>query len=326
MEYKYLLEERVNENISFDDIVNEQGDCILNIICYHIEEQYKYPFLQFMMEKVPYCNNIVSEQLIFPYIFIRKTERNNIKELVLKKVKTSLDILDCEYDINEDSYKGIVFDSNYLTPYVLVNIPKIDICGIHFFRQTTNWFVLPSEIINNQNVLNISVDQNIINLFTNVREIGQLLNIETNNYYMLPDVVYTSDKKKDSEFKSIFGNVKTKTYNNCREYYYFYRSFYDVVKRSNDTNDINDINDTNNKNDYNYINRYALFTEGKLYLEKEKEFTLNDDIIEHSFSEPCIIICYSNKDNINPDMLVKNYESFVCLSYHILDKEQPMIY
>jgi hypothetical protein len=307
MEYKYLLEERVNENISFDDIVNEQGDCILNIICYHVEEEYKYPFLQFMMEKVPYCNNIVSEQLIFPYIFIRKTERNNIKEVVLEKVKMGLDNLDCEYDISEDAYKGIVFDKKYLTPYVLVNITGIDICGINFFRQTTTWFVLSSEIINNQNVLNVNIDKNIIKLFTDVREIGQLLNTKKNEYYMLPDVVYTSDKKKDSEFKSIFGNVKTKIYDNCREYYYFYRSFYDVIKHG------------------EWINRYALFTEGKIYLENAKDFTLNDEVIEHLYPEPCIIICYSNKNNINPDMLVKNDESFVCLSFHILNEEQTMI-
>ena len=262
-----------------------------------------------MMEKVPYCGNVVSEQLIFPYIFIKKTDKNNIKELVLKKVKIGLDILNCEYDdISEDAYKGIVFGDNYLTPYVLVNISGIDICGIHFFRQTTTWFVLPSEIVNNQNVLNVNMDKNIINLFTNVREVGQLINMENNEYYMLPDVVYTSDKKNDSEFKSIFGNVKTKIYDNCREYYYFYRSFDNVVKHN------------------DYINRYALFTEGKIYLENAKEFTLNDEVIEHLYPEPCIIICYSNKNNINPDMLVKNYENFVCLSYHILDKEQPMIY
>ena len=96
MEYKYLLEERVNKNITFNDIVNEDGKCILNIICYNIETGYKYPFLQFMMEKVPYCNNIVKEQLIFPYIFIRKTQLTNIKDLVLDKIKMGLDVMKCE--------------------------------------------------------------------------------------------------------------------------------------------------------------------------------------------------------------------------------------
>lgn len=304
MEYKYLLEERVNNNITFDDIVNEEGKCILNIICYNIETRYKYPFLQFMMEKVPYCNNIVKEQLIFPYIFIRKAQTNNIKELVLEKIKICLDVLKCKNIMNEDMFKGIIFDNDQLTSYALVNITGIDLCGINFMRQTTNWVVLPSEIINNQQVLNIDIDLNVIKLFTNIREIGQLQNIKTNKYFILPDVVYTGDEKKASEFKSIFGNIKTKVYNNCGEYYFFYRSMYRVVKNK------------------EWLNRYAVFTEGKLYFEDKEMFTLNDEIIENKYPEQCIIICYSNKDNFNPDMLAKETKSFVCLSYHKIDKSE----
>ena len=36
MVYKYLLEEKSNRNLSFNDIANENGVCILNIICYHV--------------------------------------------------------------------------------------------------------------------------------------------------------------------------------------------------------------------------------------------------------------------------------------------------
>ena len=32
MEYKYLLEEKANKNFTFNDIVNENGVCVLNII------------------------------------------------------------------------------------------------------------------------------------------------------------------------------------------------------------------------------------------------------------------------------------------------------
>ena len=302
MEYKYLLEERVNKNITFNDIVNEEGKCILNIICYNIETKYKYPFLQFIMEKVPYCNNIVKEQLIFPYIFIRKTQSNNIKDLVLEKIKMGLDVLKCENMINEDMYKGIIFDNDKLTGYALVNITGKNMCGLNFMRQTTNWVVLPSEIINNQQVLNIDIDENVIKLFTNVHEIGQLLNNKTNKYYILPDVVYTSDKHKETEFKSIFGNIKTKIYDNCGEYYYFYRSMYNAIKND------------------EWLNRYAIFTEGKIYFENNKEFILNDEVIEYKYPEPCIIICYLGDDNIYPDILAKDAISSVCLSYHKIDK------
>jgi hypothetical protein len=299
MEYKYLLEERVNKNITFNDIVNEDGKCILNIICYNIETGYKYPFLQFMMEKVPYCNNIVKEQLIFPYIFIRKNQSNNIKDLVLEKIRMGLDVLKCDNIICEDMYKGIIFDNDQLTGYALVNITGKKMCGLNFMRQTTNWVVLPSEIINNQQVLNIDIDENVIKLFTNVREIGQLINNKTNKYYILPDVVYTCDKQKESEFKSIFGNIKTKLYANCGEYYFFYRS---IVKND------------------EWLNRYALFTEGKLYFEDNKEFALNDEVIENNYPEPCIVICYLKDNNVNPDVLAKDTKSSVCLSYHKLDE------
>jgi hypothetical protein len=58
------------------------------------------------------------------------------------------------------------------------------------------------------------------------------------------------------------------------------------------------------------INRYALFIEGNIYIEKEKEFSLTDEIIENEYGE-CIIL--SNVSN--EDMLVKNYSSSVSLSY-----------
>jgi len=304
MAYKYLLEERVNKNILFDDLLNKEGKCVLNIICYNIETRYKYPFLQFMMEKVPYCNNIVKEQLIFPYVFLRKTQINNIKDFVLEKIKICLNVLKCKNIINDDMFKGIIFDNDQLTSYALVNITGIDLCGLNFMRQTTNWVVLPSEIINNQQVLNIDIDKNVVKLFTNIIEIGQLLNIKTNKYYILPDVVYTGDDIKASEFKSIFGNIKTKIYDNCREYYFFHRSIKSVFENK------------------EWLNRYALFTEGKLYFEDEKIFMLNDEIIENKYPEQCIIICYSNENNINPDILAKDTKSSVCLSYHKIDKSE----
>ena len=66
MDYKYLLEEKANKNFTFENLVNDRGFCVLNVICYHVEEQHKYPFLQFMMEKIPFCNNVVKEQVTLP--------------------------------------------------------------------------------------------------------------------------------------------------------------------------------------------------------------------------------------------------------------------
>ncbi len=297
MEYKYVLEDKATKNVNFNNI---ESLGILNILCYHVETQCKYPFLQFMMEKIPYCDNIVKEQLIMPYIFIRDPFKN-IGELVLEKIKSGLDSLNCEYNkVTEDMYKGILFSADGCSSYALVNITGIDIYGLNFSRQSIYWFALPSEIINTKQVCNIDINSDIICLFSDTPKLGCLTNANTNETFIIPDAVYTGSELKQSEFYSVFGNTKKKIYESCGEYYYFYRSFE---------------NSANNR----CVNRYALFVEGKIYLETMNEFALTDDIIESSYPEPCIIICYS-VDNNKPDMLVKNYESFVCLSYHKLNK------
>lgn len=329
MEYKYLLEEKANKNITLDDIVNEKGICVLNILCYHVEDQHKYPFLQFMMEKIPYCNNIVKEQLTFPYIFVRDSTKE-IEEIVLERVMSGLDILGCDYTrVIEDMYKGIVFGDDYSTPYALVNITGIDIYGLNFNRQTTCWFVLPSEIINIGKVCNIDIDNDVIHLFQDIPHLGHLTEPITNEFYILPDAVYTGSELKKAEFQSIFGNTKNKIYDSCGEYYYFYRSFYDSVKdggwlKEGENDKIGErklVESDSNKYISGCINRYALFVEGKIYIESGKEFSLTDEIIENLYPEPCIIICYSGEYSMKPDILVKKYESFVCLSYHKLDKK-----
>ena len=137
-----------------------------------------------------------------------------------------------------------------------------------------------------------------------------LTNPKTKNKYILPDAVYTGGEYKSVEFNAIFGNKKTKIYESCGEYYYFYRSSNHAVK------DI-EVKDTEVKVG---INRYALFLEGELYMEKGNKFSLTDYQIEKMYPEPCIIICYSNMHESNPDILVKEYDNFVSLSYHILDK------
>ena len=83
MDYTYFFETQVNKNIEASDILNtKQLHNFLYILCYNINDTTKYPFLQFMMEKIPYCNNIVKEQLTLPYIFIRDFS-NNIENSIL---------------------------------------------------------------------------------------------------------------------------------------------------------------------------------------------------------------------------------------------------
>jgi hypothetical protein len=162
MNYTYLLENNTDKHLSFNDIINDNDVSILNIICYYIDERYKYPFLQFMMEKIPFCNDIVKEEFILPYIFLTDTSIN-IQDAILQKIKFNLSLIDLDCNkINEDMYKGIVFIGDNEKPYALVNITGISVHCLNLTRNSLCWFVLPSEIINTKKVCNIDIDNDDI--------------------------------------------------------------------------------------------------------------------------------------------------------------------
>jgi len=289
-----------------------------------------------MMEKVPFCNNFIKEQFILPYVIYYDSSRS-IENLVLEKVRRSLKLINCDGDkVVNSMYKGIVLKD---IPYAMIDITGIDITRLKLSRNTLTWFVLPSEIINKQSVCNFPVDQDVTRLFTEMPELGILRHKLTNECFIIPDGVYTGDEFKILEFNSIFGKRKMKEYNSCSEYYYFYKDFSDAVKdggwiKEGGTHvlDLNDTRYTHNTNgrlivDNEYgryieggINRYALFVEGKIYLEDGEEFMLIDETIKDEYEDPCIIICYTGNHKIKADILVKNYENFISLSYHKLNK------
>jgi len=311
MEYTYLLEERANKDITLDI---ENGMLIIYLLCYHINNDHKYPFIQFMMDKIPFCNNIIKERLILPYIIINEKSPDMDIELdIMNKIKFSLNNLNCDYTkVTESMYKGMVVDSPQKV-YALVNISEIDIYGLYYEKNSPSWFALTSEIINMKMVCNIPIDEEFSELFSKNVELGLLINPKTNSNYILPDPVYTGGEKKRIEFDSIFGNRKKKIYNSCGEYFYFYRRFEYAIRDGGWLKDWVPLKPGDIKNDKYVsggINRYALFVEGNIYIEKEKEFSLTDEIIENEYGD-CIIL--SNVQN--EDMLVKNYSSSVSLSY-----------
>lgn len=314
MEYKYLLEEKANKSIGFNDVVNDTGSAVINILCYHIDTNCKYPFLQFMLEKMPLVNNT----LCLPFAIVHKED--DISETVLQKVRSGLHQLGCDCTaLDNDAYKGIIFSGEDCVPYALVNVSSADIAGLNFMYERMFCFVLTSEIINTKRVFNMRVDSDITHLFSDIVSIGCLINKSTNSYFMLPDAVYTCDSLKTSQFQAIFNLSARQAYPSCGKYYYLHRSFTsainDRINRDRINRDRINRDRINMDNDEPYVNRFALFVEGKMYFESSNQFELTNESIDTLYPEPCVIICYLG-NNDNPDMLVKNYNSFEQLSYH----------
>jgi hypothetical protein len=248
------------------------------------------------MDKMPFCDNFIKEQFSIPHIFYTDFSKT-IEALVLEKVTYSLNLLGCNCStIHKDMYKGIIYDLME-QPYALMDITGIDISGICLSRNSLVWFALPSEIINVKTICNIEIDLDAVNLFTNSPKLGLLKNPTTNQPYINPDVVYTGGDIKMVEFNSTFGINKNKIYNRCGDYYYFFRSFSHAVKYGGWAKDL----ETNTHS-----------STGRLVIENEHG---------RYVTGPCVIICYSGTHNYNPDVLVKNNDSFIPLTYHKLNKE-----
>ena len=330
--YTYLMKNKANKELLMSDIIAANRTGIINILCYHVtNKSAKYPFIQIMLEKMPFIQGIIMDKFVLPFVTLSP---NNLSTNVMNKVKNGLLELGCDpspLDDN-DAFIGLI-DNNLL----LVDISAVDIFRISIARQNQTWFALPTEIMNTQTICNIPIDNNVTNMFLTTPQLGMLHNPDNNtSVYPLPDAVYTGSHFKKVEFSSVFGMPKEQVYSSCSEYFYFYRIFEDAVKeggwmKNYLQNDTTVINGTTNKlvdNEYGRyirggINRYALFP-GNYFIHNENtnRFTLTDDDINGTLAtKDSIVIQYTDEDfdTILPDLLVKEYESFLPISYHMLN-------
>jgi hypothetical protein len=340
MSYSYPIEAEANKGVELIDLFRPDSFNVFYILCYCITTDTKYPFIQFLMDKIPACGEIIKEQLMLPYVLFNNSD-DTISHLVVERVKLMLSNMNCDTGlIDEAMYKGILYDEHG-NANALINLTGgVDISNLHLKRDDFSWFVLPSEIINNKHVLNIPIDGQLVDLFVRTPDLAVVKNVDTLKPYNIPDVVYSGGEFKRVEFSAIFGHTKSREYSQCGAYYYFYRQLEDAIKEAGWVKaggdkkvSLEDPTITHNEagrlivdNEYGrYIqgglNRYAVFMDGKNYIESNREFMLTDAIINYKYAEPCIIIGYTGDHEIKADLLVKEYESFWPLSYHSLNKE-----
>ena len=349
--YIYLLEQCAYKNVTNNDIMknntNIYGYGIINILCYHVTQNNKYPFIQFMLEKIPFCNNIIQEKLVLPNVSITYNITDDFTSIITDKLNNLLTNLGCHGSLTEDSYKGIINDGHERL-YALIDMSHINLFRLNITRNSPIWFSLPTEIVNIGSICNIPIDTNVTELFSDMPKLSLLHpndNIDNfNKSYPLPDAVYSGSYLKKTEFRSLFSMECEKVYPSCGAYYYYFRLFEDAVKeggwiRQGGTKliDLNDTNVThsesgNNLVDNEYgryitggINRYALFPENYvIHNESSNTLSLTDDDINIKFGDnKCIVIIYNDEstDTILPDILVKEYESSYPISYHMLNKK-----
>jgi hypothetical protein len=351
--YSYFVETLLTKNIGTADILkhnaNIHGKGLLNILCYHVTSNSKYPFIQFLLEKLPYSNGIIQEKMVLPLITISNAEEDDYSVAIINKIKGLLSALGCDGSkLTSDSFKGLLSDHNERI-YAVVDISAVDIFRISITRNTPIWFALPTEIINVRSICNIPIDDSVSELFLNMPELGILKRFDIENEFPvgdafpLPDAIYNGSYLRQTEFRSVFGTSKETVYPSCGEYYHYFRLFEDAVKEGGWVRqgghkliDLNDKTITHSvsgtklvDNEYGRyiqggINRYAFFPGNYvIHTECSNMFSLTADEISAKLERnDCIVIHYMDDtlDNLFPDILVKEYETAFPISYHMLNK------
>jgi hypothetical protein len=283
MDYTYLPAFTANPYLTSDilyEYFNQTG--ILKYICYHITSDTKYPFVQIMLEKTPFCKNIIKEEFVLPSILFKR-ETINYKEVILNDIVKSLSRIGCKVNqIEEDAFKGVLIDIDN-NCYGLVDLSKIDIKYLELKRTSSTWFVLPTEIVNIQQVCNIPVSEKVVDLFTYKKpELCVLHKLDTNECYTVPDIGYTCSHYKTAELQLIFGPPKELI--DDKMGYYFFTSFDAAIN--------NQEREKRREKEKMGINRIAAFMDSK----------------------DCIIK--------NPNIYSRNLESFYPLTIHPFINEE----
>lgn len=312
MEYIYLI-----ENMTETDGIIIPSFQEINILCYHITTNKKYPFIQFLLEK-----SLKEGELSFPKIIYFSND--NYVNTILIKVKELLNDLHCQTEnINIDMYKGLLIDDlgNW---YMTINISDINIDYLNIQSNNKSFFVLASEIINIKNVCNISISKQVSLLFCQLPELSLIYNNYTIDPYIIPDVGYTCDEYKQVEFQAIFGNKQSNIHwLNDDMFYVFYTCFNDAISNGGWCSDKKDWYSKSGRllvdNDFGRyknvgVNRYAIFNEvpSVVYVNNQ---TLD---IDDCNNNDCIIVL---KDDNCTNVLIKKYELYADLSFHKLSKK-----
>jgi hypothetical protein len=294
----------------------------IKIICYHVNNSGKFPFIQIMLHNY---------SVVLP--FIEETNQNfqiptiNTKnpQEICEKISMYLQTMGINIEDNSISkinIKGYLeINNNY---FVFVDVSQLAIDGLFLRKNNEYWFALLTEIINNQNICDIQMDIDTIHFFTDYHHLFLLENSHENTNFPLPNVAFSGCHFKLSEFRSVFALEKQKT--KFGEHYCFTYSLKNAFK--------NGAWSKTNAHEYKYdklitdneygryieggINRYAILMdkmdfidESELLIQENPEEFIEGKLLDYDS------IQISCKDTF---IIIANYNQQISLSYHKINK------
>ena len=279
-----------------------------------------------MLEKDKNTNS-----LHLPFIDVNSDTHHNMNTLIIEKISKNLE--ECtEHGLYIKSiiYKGLINDS-YEELYALVDISNINIRHIHYiasnikYRMSHIIFALASEIINIGSVYDVKINQYIKDLFYDIPELGILHDPRNKTPYPLPDPIYSGSFLENAVHSSFFGPSKKYVRSIKRMCYYFDTQFENAYLDGGWANnsfytseDVIDRNSCFQKYLKGGITRYALFPEEFSMVEyNDDNIAITDNMLDilNDYKQLYIVQRHSIIDHVKVIILVRNYDSFVPLSY-----------
>ena len=301
----------------------------VNMCAYNINNEGKYPFLQFLLSKIN-----VNDALTFPLVPIYKNfdmgELINYTKVCLFGL---LMLQDFELFIDNIEFNGFLENNNNL--YLFFDVTNCELKIVDIYRENDIWFSLIDELVNQRHVCNMSIDEKVSLLFTNNEQFCFLVD-EKENSYEIPIISYVGKCENKLNFTYTFGESASNKNGILGPYYYF-TNYYNAFKSKNTDG----------------IVRFAIFTGSVKYIENGlddpideseiKQQRLTDVNLDQNIEKLTIRISdhdgkwAQNFDSVylgsieldngtymknTPLLVVKEYEQQTPLSYHYIDKNR----
>lgn len=316
----------------------EQNEIIysVNIVCFYINNEGKYPFFQFMLYNqlagFPFLGNIETNLVLPSFIYNKEYCEEEMNTIVVKEVENNLQkYLSMDYNnsnnnnINENAIdiKGYYKNSNIF--YAFVDISKIVLDSYFQGKNSEIWFGLLSEIINNEHICNIKISHDTTQFF-NYHYSSFLLDDPINKVcYPSPDIIYEGSHFKHVEFRDMFGISKQNDkYGNQ---YYVNASIEKAFRNGGWSKTLKPetkygklITDNSfGRYIYGGINRFAILTDKIVYTtEKDLNLEVQDsEYIDTLFNDYDTIYI---KTECEPYLLLKDFCQQIPLSYHKINR------
>lgn len=295
----------------------------VNICAFEVDNQYKYPFLKYLLYK-----NKVSNKCYFPPFYIT---RDTIKDIMPRAAtvvnKLLVGLTQAHEQLVFNGFK--VFDDNI---YMFFDLTKCMIKHVELLWSTTNiWFAIIDELINTKTICNSPIDECVTNLFLKNNELCYLQNRQNENYIM-PVIAYVARDEHKLHFTFVFGVSKSLNSSILGAYYYFTNYKNSLITHDDAASNVSQTLFTRG------IVRFALFIENQKMIQNltnapiddseiKKEETLLNRISDHNGAWATdydsayvgnILLDDGSYFKNTPIVVVRDYEQQVSLSYHYI--------